>query len=116
MPESDKPDLKAGQVPQKPRNYDEAAQSFSRNEENEKQKSRAVSEAWEERQQNRRDDATRQANATEKPGPAERLAGKVEMTPAQQEMQAKRDAARQQDRQQAQTLYHDKQYVKLPER
>jgi hypothetical protein len=67
-------------------------------------------------QETRQAAAARHAEAHKQSGPAERMAGKAELTPAQQEMKAKREAARTEDLKQADTKFSDKKYAELPKK
>jgi hypothetical protein len=99
----------------------------------EKEQQAAAAKEHEKKQEVRREAAGRHAEAHKKAGPAERMyaqdrfinqstqgnrnersAPRAEPTPAQREMQAKREVARAEDRQQAKTAYSDKKYAELP--
>jgi hypothetical protein len=58
--------------------------------------------------------ASRFAEAHKQPGPGERMAAKAQLTPAQQEMRAKREAARTEDKQQKDIAFSDKKYAEIP--
>lgn len=80
----------------------------------EKQLHEKAAQEHQQKQTVRIDAAKRFAEAHKQPGPGERMAGKADLTPAQQEMRAKREAARAEDLKQARTDFSDKKYGEIP--